>query len=259
MTHVLVMAKAPVAGRVKTRLCPPCTPAEAAAVAEAALADTLDAVARCGADRLLVALDGAPGPWLPPGFGVFPQCEGPFDRRLAHAWSVAGGPGVQIGMDTPQVAAADLDGALAALGKAGAVLGHAADGGWWAIGLHRPDPAVFLGVPMSRADTGRRQEARLRSLGLRVAKLAELVDVDRIEDLAEVVRAAPQSRTAHVARRLGPRALGSTPGGSACAADGASAAGAAGEPGGAGSARRSCAAGAQPPERRSVRNAEAVP
>ncbi|MGH9223525.1 MAG: TIGR04282 family arsenosugar biosynthesis glycosyltransferase [Acidimicrobiales bacterium] len=208
--HVLVMAKAPAAGRVKTRLCPPCTPAEAAAIAEAALADTLEAVAACGASRLLVALDGEPGPWLPPGFDVFPQCAGPFDRRLAHAWSVAGGPGVQIGMDTPQVTSGALDCALGVLdgdagagAAAGAVLGHTADGGWWAIGLRRPDPAVFLGVPMSTEGTGRCQEARLRALGLDVRLLAELVDFDRIEALAEVVRVAPRTRTAHVAHRLG--------------------------------------------------------
>ena len=68
--HVLVMAKAPVPGRVKTRLCPPCTPDEAAAITEAALADTLAAVARCGAGRRIIALDGAPGPWLPARFEV---------------------------------------------------------------------------------------------------------------------------------------------------------------------------------------------
>ncbi|MFN2507027.1 MAG: DUF2064 domain-containing protein, partial [Acidimicrobiales bacterium] len=97
------MVKAPVAGQVKTRLCPPCTPAEAAALAAAALADTLAAVAACGATRRILALSGEPGPWLPPAFEVVAQCEGGLDRRLAHAWAVAGGPGVQIGMDTPQV------------------------------------------------------------------------------------------------------------------------------------------------------------
>ena len=197
------MAKAPVAGRVKTRLCPPCTPEEAAAIAEAALADTLDAVARCGAGRRLVALDGEPGPWLPSGFEVFRQCEDPFDQRLAHAWSVAGGPGLQIGMDTPQVTAAGLDAALALLDEGRAVLGHAPDGGWWAIGLHRPDPRIFLGIPMSWDDTGRRQEARLRALGLDVQLLPELADLDHVDDLAAIVRAAPSSRTAALAERLG--------------------------------------------------------
>ena len=102
---LLVMAKAPVAGRVKTRLCPPLTPLQAAAVAEAALADTLAAVAGCGASRKVVALAGEPGPWLPPGFEVVAQRGVGLASRLVHAWADVGGPGVQIGMDTPQVTA----------------------------------------------------------------------------------------------------------------------------------------------------------
>lgn len=96
------MAKAPVRGRVKTRLCPPYTPEEAARLAEAALADTLDAVAGCGVSRRILALDGEPGSWLPAGFEVVRQAAGAFDERLAAAWDAARGPGVQIGMDTPQ-------------------------------------------------------------------------------------------------------------------------------------------------------------
>lgn len=203
MTHVLVMAKSPAPGRVKTRLCPPCTPEEAAALAEAALGDTLAAVAGCGADRRIVALDGTPGPWLPPGFEVIAQCRGSLDRRLAHAWAQAGGPGVQIGMDTPQVTAGDLDEALAALDIAPAALGYAVDGGWWGIGLRAADAAAFIGIPMSRPDTGMLQEARLRRLGLDVALLPDLVDLDTINDLAAVAGAAPGSATARLARRLG--------------------------------------------------------
>src|SRR3954464_9115370 len=96
--HLLVMAKSPVPGRVKTRLCPPCSPEEAAAVAAAALAETLDAVAACHADRKIVALDGEPGEWAPAGFELIEQCRGSLADRLAHAWSTAGGGGVQIGM-----------------------------------------------------------------------------------------------------------------------------------------------------------------
>lgn len=112
--HLLVIAKAPVPGRVKTRLCPPLTPTEAAAVAAAALADTLDAVAGCAADRKILALDGNPGDWLPPGFEVIPQRGATFCHRLAHAWSDASGPGLQIGMDTPQVTSELLDRCLEA-------------------------------------------------------------------------------------------------------------------------------------------------
>jgi hypothetical protein len=201
--HVLVMAKAPVAGRVKTRLCPPCSPAEAAALAEAALADTLDAVAACGAQRRVVALDGEPGPWLPPGFVVVPQCAGGFDERLAAAWDAAGGPGVQIGMDTPQATAALLDDALATLGEHSAALGLAADGGWWAIALRRPDPRVFAGIPMSTRRTGSEQLARLRAFNHDVGLLPTLVDLDVAADLPAVIASGAARRTSALAMRLG--------------------------------------------------------
>ena len=196
------MVKAPVPGRVKTRLCPPCTPEQAAQLAKAALADTLDAVAGCGADRRVLALDGEPGDWLPAGFDVVPQAAGGFDERLAAAWQAARGPGVQIGMDTPQVTPGLLDAALGALDGAGSALGPTVDGGWWAIGLRRPDPAVFLGVPMSTDRTGAVQHRRLLSLDLEVALLPTLVDLDTVHDLPAVVDAAPRSRTAALAGRL---------------------------------------------------------
>lgn len=202
-THVLVMAKSPVPGRVKTRLCPPCTPEEAASLAEAALADTLEAVAACGADRRIVALDGAPGPWLPSGFEIVPQAEGSFDVRLAAAWSVAGGPGIQIGMDTPQVTAGLLDDALSALDTTSAALGPASDGGWWAIGLREANREVFLGIPMSTARTGAAQLARLVHLGLDVTELPTLVDLDTIDDLPAVTASGSAIRTATRARTLG--------------------------------------------------------
>ena len=106
------MAKAPLPGRVKTRLCPPLTSQQAAEVAASALADTLAAVGACGADRRIVALDGPPGDWLPAGFEVIPQRGDGLAARLQAAWRDAAGPGLQIGMDTPQVTAELLDDAL---------------------------------------------------------------------------------------------------------------------------------------------------
>jgi len=201
-TVALVMAKAPVAGRVKTRLCPPLSPDEAAAVAEAALADTLDAVSCCGADRLVVALEGVPGPWLPAGFEVVAQRGRGLDERLAAAWHDSGGPGVQVGMDTPQLQAADLDDALALLDGHDAALGPAEDGGWWALALRQPGPACFLGVPMSTGTTGRAQHQRLVELGLSVAALPTLRDIDDAGDLAAVAAAHPHLRTSITAGRL---------------------------------------------------------
>jgi len=206
VSHVLVMAKSPVPGRVKTRLCPPLSPDEAAAVAAAALADTLEAVAACSADRRIIALDGAPGPWLPSGFTVIAQRGDAFADRLAHAWGDAGGPGIQIGMDTPQIRAAELDALLTIVDRRGspAVLGPALDGGWWVIGWRQADPAaVFRDVPMSTADTGRVQHDRLVRLGLSVTTARPLRDVDTIADLRAVACDAPATRTAAVADALG--------------------------------------------------------
>ncbi|MEJ7584509.1 MAG: DUF2064 domain-containing protein [Acidimicrobiales bacterium] len=194
--HVLVLAKEPRPGCVKTRLCPPCSPAEAAQVAEAALADTLQAVAASGAERRIVALDGAPGPWLPEGFEVVAQAHGPLERRLAAAWEAAAGPGLQIGMDTPQVTATDLDDALSALDRSDAVLGPALDGGWWLIGLHRPNRRVFSGIPTSRSDTGARQLARLRHLGFDVGVVPPQRDLDTFDDAVTIASAHPHLATA---------------------------------------------------------------
>jgi glycosyltransferase A (GT-A) superfamily protein (DUF2064 family) len=204
--HVLVMAKAPRAGKVKTRLCPPCSPQEAAAIAEAALADTLEAVAGCGADRKVLALDGGPGPWLPAGIEVMSQRGDGFAQRLDNAWTdvrrATGGWGVQIGMDTPQVTAALLDDQLATLTgrRSRAVLGGALDGGWWLIGLQGVDPGlVFPGIPMSTARTGAAQARRLHSLGLDVVTGPWLRDIDTFGDLRAVVAAIPDSRVAAAA------------------------------------------------------------
>lgn len=193
---LLVVAKAPVAGRVKTRLCPPCRPEEAAEIAAAALADTLDAVACCGAERLVLALEGTPGDWLPSGFDLVAQRGDGLSERLAAAWSDIDGPCVQIGMDTPQVAPACLDHALDLVTAGGSAFGPATDGGWWAIGLFRPIPEVFRDVPMSRPDTGARQLSSLRAMGLEPALLPQLQDIDTADDARAVAALIPRSRTA---------------------------------------------------------------
>ncbi|MEZ0161559.1 TIGR04282 family arsenosugar biosynthesis glycosyltransferase, partial [Streptomyces griseorubens] len=181
---LLVIAKEPRPGRVKTRLTPPFTPEEAAALAEAALADTLDAVARTPARRRVLVLDGSPGPWLPAGFEVVPQCAGGLDERLAGAFAGCDGPALLIGMDTPQVTPELLTVDFA---DCDAWFGPAADGGFWALGLADPDPGLLRGVPMSTPHTGAAQRRRLD--GLRVRDLPPLRDVDTARDAAAVADA----------------------------------------------------------------------
>jgi rSAM/selenodomain-associated transferase 1 len=195
---LLVLAKAPRPGRSKTRLCPPCTPRDAAALARAALADTLDTVLATPAARRVLVLDGPVGDWLAPGIEVVAQRGAGLDERLAHAFADVGGPALLVGMDTPQVTRGDLARGLERLAAPGvdAVLGPATDGGYWAIGLREAQPRAFLGVPMSTAWTGRAQHERLRRLGLRVALLPALRDVDRIADARAVAALAPAGRFA---------------------------------------------------------------
>jgi uncharacterized protein len=205
VSTLLVIAKAPEPGSVKTRLCPPCTPAEAAELAAAALADTLAAAARSQrATRRILVLDGEG--WSPPGFEVVPQRGAGLAQRLAAAFDDADGPAFLVGMDTPQVTPALLDAGLAALERAHAVLGPAPDGGYWAIGLRRPDPAVFDAVPMSAPDTGAVQRGRLAALGLHTALLPPLRDVDTIADAGLVAAEAPASRFARALHELRPAA-----------------------------------------------------
>ena len=201
-TALLVIAKAPVPGRSKTRLSPPCTPEQAAALAEAALVDTLAAVAAVpGARRRLLVLEGTPGDWVPDGFEIHPQRSGGLGDRLAGAFAAAGEPAFLVGMDTPQLEPAHIERGVATLERPGvdAVLGRAPDGGYWAIGLRHPDGSVFAEVPMSTQETGELQRARLDELGLAVTELEHLRDVDTIEDARAV---AAQRREARFARAL---------------------------------------------------------
>src|SRR5665811_1809777 len=141
------------------------------------------------------------GSWLPTHFDVVPQPDATLDVRLAAAIDEAGGPALLVGMDTPQMTARLLTDAMATLDAPGtdAVLGMALDGGWWAIGLRRPDPEVFLGVPMSTDRTGALQWDRLVARGHRPRRLTELRDVDEYRDAASVAAAAP---TTSFARRF---------------------------------------------------------
>jgi glycosyltransferase A (GT-A) superfamily protein (DUF2064 family)/SAM-dependent methyltransferase len=219
MSTLMVIAKQPLPGRVKTRLTSVYTPAQAARLARAAILDTLDAVCDAPADHRVLILDGVVGDWLPERFRdeftVIPQVSGTLDVRLAAAFAaVAGldpGPALLIGMDTPQVTAEVLAKGLMALGErsdADAAFGPAEDGGFWALGLREPGhprvDGLLLGVPMSRDDTGAVQHARLVDADLRVSILPSLRDVDEAPDARNAARQAPGSRFARLLDRLVP-------------------------------------------------------
>ena len=196
---LLVISKAPRPGRSKTRLCPPCSPEEAAGLAEAALLDTLDAADRTpGLGRRVLVLDGAWAPPPPAGWETIAQHGDGLARRIANAFADVGGPALLVGMDTPQLSASLLARSIARLVHTGveAVLGPAFDGGFWAIGLREPNPDVFTGVPMSTSRTCAAQRRRLRSLSIPFAELPRLRDVDTFGDALSVAKLAPRTRFA---------------------------------------------------------------
>lgn len=201
MSTLVVIAKTPVPGRVKTRLTPPFTPAQAAALAEAALEDTLQAVRESDARHRLLVLDGAPrAPWQR-DFTVIPQVSGTLDRRLAAAFREAAerdpGPVLLVGMDTPQIDPGLLRSCLP-VGPEDATLGPADDGGFWCLAFRDPRrqdlEALLVGVPMSTDHTGTDQLLRLRRAGLRVRLAPALRDVDTVADADHVASLVPRSR-----------------------------------------------------------------
>jgi glycosyltransferase A (GT-A) superfamily protein (DUF2064 family) len=203
MTTLIVIAKEPLPGRAKTRLHPPLSLEQAAQLAAAAIDDTLAAVADLPASRRILLFEGDRPPPSADGYEVMPQTSGDLDERLAAAFDAVGGPTVLIGMDTPQLCAADLAPAFEEWGDVDAWFGPADDGGFWALGLREPPGGLrrgqlIRGVPMSRADTGDRQLARLADAGLRVGMLRELTDVDTYDDALRVAADAPATAFARL-------------------------------------------------------------
>ena len=203
-TTLFILAKEPIAGLVKTRLCPPCTPEQAADLALAALVDTLAAARGVANARCVLVLEGDVGPWLPEGIEVIAQGDGGLGERLAAAFATASGPAVLIGMDTPQVTTPVLDQVMTELSQPGvdAILGLTEDGGWWIIGFDCAPPGAFHGIPMSTRETGRAQRDRLSTLGLRTAPIATALDVDTFADAEYVARLAPHTEFASAVRAV---------------------------------------------------------
>ncbi len=209
---LLVLAKAPVPGQVKTRMCPPVSPVQAARIAAASFLDTLDAVLAVPGVTPVVALTGDLTDAIDAdaltehlrATTVLPQRGTTLGRRIAASIADAAAlvghrPVLQIGMDTPQVDATLLGHCLDLLDGDGvdAALGMAPDGGWWVLGVRRPELAELIAeIPTSHPDTGAKTLAALRAAGCRVIELPELSDVDTWEDAAAVAADVPGGRFA---------------------------------------------------------------
>jgi uncharacterized protein len=197
-----VMAKAPVAGQVKTRMCPPLTPAEAAALARCFLLDRLEQLGEVSDGDALVAFapkerDAEMRDVLPAGVRLIPQ-EGAdlgarLDRMLTDLLAEGYAGAIAVDADSPTLPTAYLRRAWGVLRDPAidVVVGPCEDGGYYLIGLRAPVPALFRDMPWSTAVVTEETLARARRLGLRLALLPSWFDVDRGEDLARLRAAAP--------------------------------------------------------------------
>lgn len=190
---LIVFAREPIPGAVKTRLIPALGPDGAARLYERLLGIALRAASATPCARRQLWCAGGPAEGgqcarlaAEHGLAWYPQPEGDLGTRMETALTQALGEtdrAVLIGSDCPDYDPAYLSAAFAALDSRDAVLGPAADGGYVLIGLRRPAPELFASVPWSTSDVLAATRAALRRNGLSWLELPTLRDLDRPEDL----------------------------------------------------------------------------
>jgi rSAM/selenodomain-associated transferase 1 len=196
MTRLVIFAKAPQPGAVKTRLIPALGADGAATLARAMLAHTLQQALAAGLDAVELCLSPAPGDlaWqgvaLPEGVDYTAQGEGDLgermDRAMQRALNLHPGPVLLIGTDCPALDSAQLREAARQLAHHDAVLLPVADGGYVLIGLQAPCPAIFTNMAWSTSTVAAETLQRLSALGLRVWQGPVLHDIDEAADLAHL-------------------------------------------------------------------------
>lgn len=197
-----VMSKVPAAGQVKTRLCPPLAPTEAAALARCFLLDRIEQLEEVPDVDAMVAFapperEEEMRALLPAGVRLVSQ-EGAdlgarLDRVLTDLLAEGYAGAIAIDADSPTLPTAYLRRACALIrdGAVDVVVGPCEDGGYYLIGLRAPAPGLFADMPWSTAMVTGETLARARRLGLRHALLPSWFDVDRGEDLARLRAPAP--------------------------------------------------------------------
>lgn len=189
---IVVVAKKPDPGAVKTRMCPPLTAKQAALMAGLFLHSTI--VNATESDAGEVAIGFAPDTeedWFKsryPDLHLLPQGEGDLGERMnrlfMQAFQAEQSPVLLIGADTPHLPTQHLSNAIAQLrNSADLVLGPSEDGGYYLVGLRRPVPELFENIAWSSSTVFRATVDRAAKFGLKVALLPVERDIDDAKDL----------------------------------------------------------------------------
>jgi uncharacterized protein len=214
MRALIIVAKAPLVGQVKTRLglTPAIGPARAAELADAFLRDTLQTCRALPSTRRFVSFapraSAAYFRALDAEAELLPQPDGGLGERLVDAFAAVFAAGVtravMIGADTPHLDPSVLAAAFEALERAPAVVGPSSDGGYYLIGLAAHTPGLFAGIEWSTPSVFSDTQRRAGELGLGLELLEETFDVDEpadLERLAELLRLDP-TRCPHTRRLI---------------------------------------------------------
>jgi rSAM/selenodomain-associated transferase 1 len=213
--RVLIVAKAPIPGRAKTRLVPPLTAEQAAALQEALLLDTLEACRAEAPDTAILHADPSDAPALARLAGpdvplVLQEGRGLGDAlRLGSARRLAGGPTALVSSDIPGLPPGSLTRAFTLLeeGSCDVVLGPALDGGYWLIAMREPSDAPFQAIPWSTPAACAVTQQRCEEAGLEVATIDAWRDIDTPVDLGFVLRDVDELPAPHTVRTLRALAL----------------------------------------------------
>lgn len=207
------MAKAPVAGMVKTRLVPPLTLEQAAEFYRALLLDQLAALRNYpGAARYVFYAPAAGGAALRElgggDYEYLPQSDGDLGPRMAQVFADLWRLGVEnillIGSDLPALPAALLDQAFAQLGggERRVVLGPSLDGGYYLVGMNRPTPEIFANMTWSHHRVLHDTVRRLDELGVAYGMLPSWFDLDMADDFQRLATLPPGELAAALPRTL---------------------------------------------------------
>ena len=193
MNALAVMARKPVAGRVKTRLTPQLTPCDAALLYQSFLRDTLGKIGSLPGVTPVVAYtpDTAEEYFrrlAPKNSLLLSQHSGDLGERLDHVSSELFGRGFSrvavVGSDSPDLPGDYLEMAFDRLGNHDLVLGPCDDGGYYLIGLsYGPEHSLFMGIPWSSSRVFETTLRKAESMGMSVAILPRWHDIDTLEDL----------------------------------------------------------------------------
>lgn len=204
---LVIFAKAPIPGQVKTRLCPPLTPDEAATLHGTFVLDTLERTKaaiskwRLSIDRFVACAPSASLVFFKileerHAVRLLEQVGEDLGQRMYRAFADLFGRGYQrvciVGTDVPTLPLSEYQQAVALLDSHDVVLGPATDGGYYFVGLKGLVPELFTGIPWSTGDVLAATKQKAAALKLTVGFLKEWRDVDLAEDLRALIHDCEQ-------------------------------------------------------------------